>query len=96
MNDPCCRCSKPSMHKIYESGQSIHLCCACFVADGYPDGYPPADWHPECMRAAAKPVPAPQPGVVPRGWPAPVHAALSFMNHYNGLACMPLGRLPMG
>jgi formylmethanofuran dehydrogenase subunit E len=39
----CDQCGKnPSMHMVGEK----NLCCSCYVDKGYP----PADWHPDCMK----------------------------------------------
>jgi hypothetical protein len=42
----CSRCSiRVARHHV----GSDRLCCHCYVGRGYP----PADWHPECLAAAA-------------------------------------------
>lgn len=43
----CDRCRKrPAMHTVCRP-KTERICCQCYVEEGYP----PADWHPECMKA---------------------------------------------
>lgn len=43
----CTKCRvNPSNHRV---GMSQYLCCACYIDEGFP----PADWHEECMRLYA-------------------------------------------
>lgn len=39
-----CACGRPANHWV----GGVHLCCECHVKAGHA----PADWHPDCMRAA--------------------------------------------
>ncbi len=49
----CARCGeRPARHTIFRNGgvpEEEALCCICYVNAGNP----PADWHPDCMEAAA-------------------------------------------
>lgn len=50
----CDECgNRSSRHRILPSrdNSEIHLCCKCFVGRGFP----PADWHLECMMAVTSP-----------------------------------------
>ncbi len=41
-----CECGTISSHTVSEKGQTVRLCCACYVRAGNA----PADWHIGCMR----------------------------------------------
>src|SRR3990172_1644682 len=45
---PCTECNQnEAMHWVSKSGIERNLCCVCHVKEGNP----PADWHPDCIKA---------------------------------------------
>jgi hypothetical protein len=47
---PDCACGQVSNHTTHGPEGTIYRCCSCYVKAGCP----PADWHPECMKAFAE------------------------------------------
>jgi hypothetical protein len=47
----CGKCAtRRPRHTIYQDGAKLRLCCAC----NYTETGDAADWHPECLEAAAR------------------------------------------